>query len=63
MRNKYLIGFLAGMLILIVLFCVAVLIMASVKNTTFIEVIRSWVPAAPAKPEANVIATTVGLKI
>ena len=63
MRNKYLIGFLVGLVLLIIAFCITVLIMASVKNTTFIEIIRSWFPTAQPLKETSAMATTVGLRI
>lgn len=62
MRNKYFIGFVVGLVLLIIAFCVAVLVMASIKDITFLDVIRSWF-IKPVLPNPQIIATTIGLKI
>lgn len=59
--GKGLKGFLIGLVVLAVLFCVMVLIWGDVKNISFVEVIQSWFPKTTPTTDTSTVQTTAHL--
>lgn len=45
--NKYVKGFIAGLILLAITFSVTVLIMGSIRGNNFVDEIKSWFEKAP----------------